>query len=183
MVSQIKVNEIIKQSGSSITIGETNDTITLPSTATLTNFPKNKNFFIARNSGDQNLSDNTWTKVTMGTADVDADSVWDTSNSRFTAPETGSYFFCYVVGLYGNSGAVGPNWATRFYKNGSALNRGTYNGLSLSSVNMTEKYSGAAVMLQLSANDYIELYANMNVTSGAPAIDQTTQMSGYRIIL
>ena len=48
---------------------------------------------------------------------------------------------------------------------------------------MTEKYAGAAVMLQLSANDYIELYARMNVTSGAPAIDQTTQMSGYRIIL
>ena len=37
MVSQIKVNEIIKQSGSSITIGESGDTVTIPSGATLSN--------------------------------------------------------------------------------------------------------------------------------------------------
>ena len=30
MVSQIKVNEIIKQSGSSITIGESGDTVSIP---------------------------------------------------------------------------------------------------------------------------------------------------------
>ena len=33
MVSQIKVNEIIKQSGSSITIGESGDTVSIPSGA------------------------------------------------------------------------------------------------------------------------------------------------------
>ena len=47
MASQIKVNEIIKQSGSSISIGESGDTITLPSTATLTNFPANTPSFRA----------------------------------------------------------------------------------------------------------------------------------------
>ena len=121
MVSQIKVNEIIKQSGSSITIGETNDTITLPSTATLTNFPKNKNFFIARNSGDQNLSDKSGSsilglKLPWAQQNVDADSVWDTSNSRFTAPETGSGRFfllcCWSIALE-ILGLYGPNWATR----------------------------------------------------------------------
>ena len=35
MVSQIKVNEIIKQSGSTITIGESGDTVSVPSGATL----------------------------------------------------------------------------------------------------------------------------------------------------
>ena len=35
MVSQIKVNEIIKQSGSSINIGESGDTVNIPSGATL----------------------------------------------------------------------------------------------------------------------------------------------------
>jgi len=35
MVSQLKVNEIIKQSGSSISIGESGDTINIPSGATL----------------------------------------------------------------------------------------------------------------------------------------------------
>tara|TARA_R100001440_G_scaffold20513_1_gene34191 strand:+ start:505 stop:1095 length:591 start_codon:yes stop_codon:yes gene_type:complete len=37
MVSQIKVNEIIKQSGSSITIGESGDTISIPSGCTIAN--------------------------------------------------------------------------------------------------------------------------------------------------
>ena len=37
MVSQIKVNEIIKQSGSSISIGESGDTVNIPSGATIAN--------------------------------------------------------------------------------------------------------------------------------------------------
>ena len=37
MVSQIKVNEIIKQSGSTITIGESGDTVSIPSGCTLAN--------------------------------------------------------------------------------------------------------------------------------------------------
>ena len=53
MVSQLKVNEIIKQSGSSITIGEAGDTITLPSTSTLTNFPENTPVFQAMLTSDQ----------------------------------------------------------------------------------------------------------------------------------
>ena len=53
MVSQIKVNEIIKQSGSSITIGESGDTITLPSSATLSNFPSNTPYFQATLSSEQ----------------------------------------------------------------------------------------------------------------------------------
>ena len=53
MVSQIKVNEIIKQSGSSISIGESGDTITLPSSATLTNFPDNSPYFVASKTSSQ----------------------------------------------------------------------------------------------------------------------------------
>ena len=37
MVSQIKVNEIIKQSGSTITIGESGDTVSIPSGCTIAN--------------------------------------------------------------------------------------------------------------------------------------------------
>ena len=177
MTSKIKVNILADGGDNAILTSNGSGTVTI-NNAALTN----ANFFIARNSGVQTISDATWTKVTMGTADVDDDSVWNTSTSRFTAPSAGNYIFSYVVGLYGDSGAVGPIWATRFYKNGSLLNRGTYNGLSLSSVNMTEKYAGTTCMLALSASDYIELYAYFNVTSGSPAIDQTTQMSGFKII-
>ena len=63
MVSQLKVNEIIKQSGSSVTIGEAGDTITLPSTSTLTNFPENTPVFQAMLTSDQTLSSGSFTKI------------------------------------------------------------------------------------------------------------------------
>lgn len=59
MVSQLKVNEIIKQSGSSITIGETGDTVSGP----FTNVPA----FYATVGSNQTISDNTQTKIAFDT--------------------------------------------------------------------------------------------------------------------
>ena len=63
MVSQIKVNEIIKQSGSSITIGESGDTIDLsnPTSVTLNSTMKNTPAFSAKlclKSSKLSLKDN-----------------------------------------------------------------------------------------------------------------------------
>ena len=92
MVSQLKVNEIIKQSGSSITIGESGDTITLPSTATLTNFPDNTPYFIATMSGsDQSVSSNTETKAAFNSQTAATSGTYDTSNYRFTPGVAGTY--------------------------------------------------------------------------------------------
>ena len=55
MVSQLKVNEIIKQSGSSITIGEDGDTLSGP----FTNTP----IAIGHQSSDQDLTKNSYNKV------------------------------------------------------------------------------------------------------------------------
>ena len=99
MVSQIKVNEIIKQSGSSITIGETNDTITLPATATLTNFPANTPAFSVWLDSTQAVANTTATKIIFNDEDYDTDSAYDTSNGRFTVPtgKAGKYVFTCSV--------------------------------------------------------------------------------------
>ena len=72
MVSQLKVNEIIKQSGSSITIGEAGDTVSGP----FTNTPS----FLAYVSSNQDVSDSTTTKINMDTTHIDTASAFDTSN-------------------------------------------------------------------------------------------------------
>ena len=59
MVSQLKVNEIIKQSGSSISIGEDGDTVSGP----FTNVPA----FHAHQSSAQSISNATGTVLTYGT--------------------------------------------------------------------------------------------------------------------
>ena len=100
MVSQIKVNEIIKQSGSSITIGESGDTITLPSTATLTNFPDNTPAFHAYINSNQAVSNASKTKAQFDTESFDTDNAYDNStNYRFTPQTSGKYFFYTQVRL------------------------------------------------------------------------------------
>ena len=118
MVSQIKVNEIIKQSGSSISIGESGDTINLagspPSVA-------GTNVFKATMSSSQtSVSSGAWTKALFNTDVFDADSVFDTSNYRFIAPAAGKYFFTAKLGIYPNT-ANGSKCQTKYYKNGSEI--------------------------------------------------------------
>ena len=95
MVSQIKVNEIIKQSGSTITIGESGDTISIPSGATLNSAGTNTLTGISNtpafaaylaNDSDQSISDSTTTKIQFEAERFDTAGAYDTSNYRFTCP-------------------------------------------------------------------------------------------------
>ena len=105
MVSQIKVNKIIKQSGSSVEIGESGDSInivgntaitgTISSTGT-TFGGNNDNYFLAFRSGvNASPSANTWTAYTHNDTLVNNNSVYDTSSGEFTVPAGGAgrYFF------------------------------------------------------------------------------------------
>ena len=84
MASQIKVNEIIKQSGSSISIGESGDTINLAGSAYAA--ANNAPAFFATLSADTTISDDTVTKVAANTEVFDTDSCYDnSSNYRFTS--------------------------------------------------------------------------------------------------
>ena len=100
MASQIKVNEIIKQSGSSISIGESGDTINIGTTgdtinlagsayaAAGTNTPAVESYL----SSDQTLSNNTATKVTFNLEAFDTNGTFSTSNNRFTPAVSGKYY-------------------------------------------------------------------------------------------
>tara|TARA_Y100000004_G_scaffold183661_1_gene231762 strand:+ start:517 stop:1104 length:588 start_codon:yes stop_codon:yes gene_type:complete len=105
MVSQIKVNKIIKQSGSSVEIGESGDSInivgntaitgTISSTGT-TFGGNNDNYFQAYRPGtNASPSANTWTAYVYNSTLVNNNSVYDTSSGEFTVPADGAgrYFF------------------------------------------------------------------------------------------
>jgi hypothetical protein len=173
VVSQLKVNEIIKQSGSSITIGEDGDTVSGP----FTNTPA----FKVNLSSDQTISNNTWTKVQYNSEEYDTDSAYDnSSNYRFTVPsgKSGKYIFhaMLCVDDMNDQTRVG----IKIYKNGSADNLTWFQDFASGGVFVTVSTS---VTYNLSAGDYIEIYGRQNHGSDKPIQGaERNVFFGYRII-
>ena len=164
MVSQIKVNEIIKQSGSSITIGESGDTITLPSSATLSNFPDSTPYFIATMSGsDQSVSSNTTTKAAFNSQTAATSGTYDTSNYRFTPGVSGTYqvyarLFTHASGVTFRGGFI------NIYKNGSSVCSRGFSGDTtyIDYLNVDISHT-----LSLNTTDYIECYGKVTTSNDA----------------
>ena len=176
MVSQIKVNEIIKQSGSSITIGESGDTINIGTTGDTINLAgaayaaagTNTPFFLAeRTSSEQQISDNTVTKVQFQTETLDSGTVYDPStNYRFTPGVAGKYYVFSGASLSGDANNQFLNGSLYIYKNGSVEVE--------SHANMAENYPRTmnfqiSHLFDLNTTDYIEIYAYVNRQSAGNA--------------
>ena len=194
MASQIKVNEIIKQSGSSIGIGETGDTISLTGNtinlgttgntvniagsayaASGTNTPS----FNAYMNGDQTIANTTYSKMEMDTEVYDSDGKYDTSNYRFTPTVVGKY---WVWGKFRmDTGTSIAASIIGVYKNGSLISKFT-EGQS----NATTKFFGQVITLD--ADDYIELYGyqngggNVTVNGGSADSQDTGHWGAYKLI-
>ena len=179
MVSQIKVNEIIKQSGSTITIGESGDTVSIPSGCTIANSGTatgfggaNTPYFQASITSNQSLTHDTTTKINFDRADVDSASGYDTTNKRYTIPsgQGGLYHIGYTLYMQ----TTGDNlWITAVYpyKNGSnfpsfnSRHQGAFyarmDGNPVREASPTKSF-----IANLSAGDYIEIFGNGAHTSG-----------------
>jgi hypothetical protein len=156
MVSQIKVNEIIKQSGSSITIGESGTTISIPSGATIANSGTATgfgggvtNYFFAWDADTGGTSGD----IVLDQTQINEGNNYNTSTGLYTAPSAGDYFF-QVNFKRGGSGA-GDLY---FEKNGSAVSS-TYMQYSATSAT-TATFS---VVLTLASSDTIGWYSANNI--------------------
>ena len=178
MVSQLKVNEIIKQSGSSITIGEAGDTVSGP----FTNVPA----FEAYLSSDTSFSSSTHTKINCNTEVYDSDGCYDTSTYRFTPTVAGKYF------VYGQARiecgtAQYDLGGVHIYKSGTRV---AQFGFKHQDNNLTSKASpnGSIVLDMNGSTDYLELYVYANDSSGSPELKAfvdpvyPTYFGAYRII-
>ena len=179
MVSQIKVNEIIKQSGSSVSIGESGDTINLAGTAysAVDNTPA----FLLLTSGNTSISDNTWTKLTYATENLDTDGAC--ADSRFTVPsgEGGYYQISFSMNMGGTTDGQGNYVQYKLYKNGSEQSGFgvSFNGNPGTVVEEADLcFSG---LISLAAGDYLEVYGRMDVASGGVTTN-TGHFCGIKVI-
>ena len=108
-------------------------------------------FFSAKNAADEAIAHQTNTKVTLGTEIFDTGADW--GSSKFTAPSDGKYLFCYGGTI--SASLDGAYTVFYLYKNGSLVSH-TNNATSQGS---TENVAvRGSMLLDLSADDYIELY-------------------------
>ena len=170
MVSQLKVNEIIKQSGSSITIGVDGDTVSGP----FTNTPS----FAAKITGNQSISNDTDTKVAFDTVVWDTDSAFSTSNYRFTVPtgKGGKYYLQAHTQIPGiDDTELGQ---IMIFINGSHDQLASVRNHAAGTNDIFRMIT--AYTVSLSAGDYVEIYVYQNSGDAQNATNQ--YFTGHRLI-
>lgn len=183
------VDKLDPQSGTSLEIGSSGDTITIPSGATITNSgtatgfgeTNTPSFGVYITGGDQNIPNATVTTITFNTEDWDTNSAFDTSNYRFTVPsgQAGKYYFSSRIYMeYGNNaneiGRLG------IYKNGTAV--AIFGGLANGTENQGKSLS-VNTILDLAVSDYVEMKIYHN-QGGTQAIDDDpdfTYFTGFKV--
>jgi hypothetical protein len=195
------VDKLDPQSGTSLEIGSSGDTMTVPSGATLsiagtinassgtaTGFGGNNTpAFEAFSTSQQAINDNTTLKVQCGTEVYDTASAYDnSSNYRFT-PQTAGKYFCYGQVFIITSLASSINQATAYiYKNGSAVGANPNKFYSNPIQQFTATVS--TVIDMNGSSDYVELYGyfdgdeDRNGVIDGNASQRRTMFGAYKLI-
>ena len=170
----LKVGTITTSSGSgTITIGQSGETITIPSGATITNsgtatgFGESGPAFYAKaTEGNTSFTASTVVKIPYTQEQFDTDNCYDPStNYRFTPTKAGYYLITVAAEARSNSSSSGSN-SIYLYKNGSSI--------ATTQINSDDPINTALTHI-VSANgssDYFEGYIYSNMTS--PFLNETT---------
>jgi len=178
-------NNIINESGNTITIGASGDTISIPSGATIANSgtatgfggTNTPNFFAYLNANQSNFNDTSFTKVVYNAELFDTGSGFDTSTGTYTIPSAGKYFFGFQVR---KSNIQTDRLLLEVRENGSGirdLEHGTHGAYGAVTGSFIKSFS---------ANDTIEAYvyqqsgATRTMRGGTNAKD--SWMYGFKII-
>ena len=136
-------------------------------------------FAAYRASGEQSLPNATWTKIEFPNEYWDTDSAFDTTNDKFVVPagEGGGYLFIYggrgeglddaetaAVALYLNGAIVYYSWAQDY-----------------SPTTNKQIYLRSSCMINLSAADYVEMYAYQDEGESKNFHNWFMQFSGCKI--
>jgi len=179
----LKVGTITTSSGSgTITLGQSGETLSVPSGVTLSGGVVNTPAFDAHSASDQTLSDLTYTQVTLGTEILDTDGNF--ASSRFTPTTAGKYFIYGLITVGASVSSRLTYTQVALYKNGSIYKKANNNP--------NDSYPEAELCLPVTSivdmngtTDYVELYAYLEASSANPVVlsgDKQSSFGGYRII-
>ena len=194
-MSKLETNQVDPATGTTLTLGTSGDTITIPSGVTIANSGTATGFggdntpaFSARIGSNQTVTDNTDTKVNFDTEDFDTDSAYDTTNKRFTVPsgEAGKYFF-YTRGRFLQNSI--SQYVIAFRVNGSEVaKKYIYSGAVGTSIFNSIQYFSfdISAVETLSVGDYVEVYVKADSTGGGDITYESStiqsEFTGYKLI-
>ena len=172
MASIIKANQLQDFGGNSIITSDGAGNVT-PNADGIKNVPA----FLVRLGSSQVVGNNSATKLTFNTEDLDTNSAYDTSNYRFTVPSGQAGTYVFTLNTSANSASDFEPMYGAIFLNGSAIQYGYGRNEYYDSRNLTRQ-------LVLSVGDYVEAYFYQN--SGGNVTVQTdpatNNFSGYKII-
>ena len=173
----IFVDNLEPQSGTSLTLGASGDTVTLGSGASQSGFGGvNTPAFLAYGNTDQAISTDTDTVVSLNLEVFDSDGKYDTSTYKFTPTVAGKYFLFGQVRL--NTDVNFNEFQVNIIKNGStglARGGGVYGHYDIYCT---------SVIADLDADDYVQLKvyqasgSNKDITENS----NLTFFGGYKLI-
>ena len=183
-IQDLSGNNIINESGNTITIGASGDTTNI--VGTLQNNGSavggaNTPAFLARlSSTTQSISDDTYTKIQFNTEVYDTASAYDnSSNYRFTVPsgQGGKYFIYSAVRMASSSATLTLNLRL----NGSNAGFSSLKAVSGELQTITLMYSK-----DLSASDYLEVFIRQqsggSLNASGDSNDTTTYFGGFKLV-
>ena len=185
MTSILKVDQLQDSGGNAIITSDGSGNLTTQNILTPA--------FEAYLSAFQGIANNTYVKAQFNTEVFDTDSAYDnSSNYRFTVPtgKGGKYFITAQVNLKCNSGNNLQTTFIALYINGSAVNTHHKNDSAFNTSNLSRRDTRfISTILDLSAGDYVEVYAQLGDNShdiGGSGIQANNAkassfFAGYRI--
>jgi hypothetical protein len=178
----IFVDNLEPQSGTSLTLGASGDTIGLASGASQT-LAVNTPAFEAYPSADLSVASSTSVKVQGNTERFDTDSAYDnSSNYRFT-PQVAGRYFTYCSGTY-NLVNGGIGLVVEIRKNGSAVLSGKIEDGQYSGASNYKTITCQGVVQLNGSSDYLEMFTSTTsgLTRTLSADSQRTLFGAYKVI-
>jgi hypothetical protein len=180
-------NNIINESGNTITIGASGDTTNIIGTlnkdgVAVENTPA---FSASRGSDQTGLSTDTFTKIQFNDEEFDTNSMYDNStNYRFTPTIAGKYLCYYNVLISYDGGGAVEDIRAAFYKNGSVsthISASQFKDYSSEALSLVLSFSQTSLITFNGSSDYLEVFAR-NDASGGGVIKSKSNFGAYRII-
>ena len=180
-MSKLFVDQVDPKTATTLTLGTSGDTVSIPSGVTIANAGTatgfggdNTPYFHVYKSADQTISNTTFTTVTFDSEEYDSGS--DFASNTFTAPSTG-YYYIYSQLVW--SGSTNSDYSlNRLMKNGSPIN---WNAFFQTSSN--GGYGGRIISLSASDTVTVQCYQDSggNLDLRGSTVDEC-QFGGYKLI-